>query len=633
MNLNIKISKKEILGIILTLFWSIGICTGTMKFQYKIAFVTAIAVLTWLLLKNANNIFYNSIYIAILSFISIEICNSNNLESMAADKFLFNICLLMIGYMGMHVIIKNTFYCNIVYMSIWTIIAIAAYYVFEFRQVPLSISNIYQIPTACLVISQYKLEFSYQVMCAGYIFFLCIFFSFINKNKFICKSISKRIILFVVGIFIIIIAFGTPVNKMLNIKTLSWNLQEAYHRNGLVLQCIQNIKLQGIEIPNGFTKDIYNKICKELDENNETLNSVAQKYPNIILIVNESWFDMHQICNYTTEEQEMPFIHSLSNSVTGYAINPNTTTGNSEYEILTSNSLYLRRNTVPFLEGNLSYENSMVKNLKQLGYETSAFHSEPGFSYNRVNTYQTLGFDNRTFLKDERKSFSEDELVRGSISDSTLFGEIIKQYETADANSPQFIYCLTMQNHGGYSLGGVSGLSVYEDFGDYTEELEEYLGLLQYTDKAFGELVRYFEQAEHDTIICMVGDHAPVLASSIYNKDGTTYEKKVAMHSTPVIIWANYPLNVKDSLGHSSMIYLAETLFELAELPMTSYYKYIQDMKEEIPIVHLGYYRGGDGEYYNFEDESPYKEILNNYLYLEYGNIKNIECPINIYNY
>ena len=80
--------------------------------------------------------------------------------------------------------------------------------------------------------------------------------------------------------------------------------------------------------------------------------------------MNESWFDLHQVCQYTTKEEEMPFINLLDNLIKGYVMNPNSTTGNSEYEILTSNSLYLRKNTIPFLQGNLQNENSIVKNLK-----------------------------------------------------------------------------------------------------------------------------------------------------------------------------------------------------------------------------------------------------------------------------
>ena len=623
--------KKEILSMLAMLCWCMGVSTRTIIIQYKIIFIVMAVVLTGLILKRANNVLLNSIYVSMLSFVSIEVCNLNNLQLMAPDKFLYNFVLLISGYMILHLLIDSVHICNTVYMLIWTIIAMVAYYVYEFRQIPLSISNVYQIRTVLLVLPQYQIKLASQVIFAGYSFGLCVIFSIINKRVSTHNNLGKKVFWFVLGAVVIIILFGTPVNKILKIKTLSWNLQEVYHRNGLVLNCMQDLKGRGVDKPEGFTEEKYNIICRELNEPDTLLNS-THNYPNIILIVNESWFDMHQICNYSANE-EMPFIHSLQNLVKGYMLNPNTTTGNSEYEILTSNSLYIRKNTVPFLEGNLLQENSMVKNLKQIGYTTYALHSEPGFSYNRVNAYQTLGFDYRIFLKDERDRFSEDEIVRESVSDATLFREIIKQYELAQSSCPKFIYCLTMQNHGGYNLGGISKLDVREDFGVYTDELEEYLGLLQYTDEAFKELVSYFEKIDDDTIICMVGDHAPIVADSIYDKGEKLYEKKVTMHSTPVIIWANYPLNDPKDLGHSSMIYLAETLFEFSGLPLTAYYKYIKDMKEEIPIVGLGYYKGVNGKYYDFEDESPYEEILRKYLYLEYGNIKNVGSSVNIYEY
>ena len=56
-------------------------------------------------------------------------------------------------------------------------------------------------------------------------------------------------------------------------------------------------------------------------------------------------------------------------------------------------------------------------------------------------------------------------------------------------------------------------------------------------------------------------------------------------------------------------------------------------MKKQIPIVGLGYYKGKDKQYYSFDDEGKYHDLMQNYLYLEYGNIKRYDTKYAIYNY
>ena len=87
-----------------------------------------------------------------------------------------------------------------------------------------------------------------------------------------------------------------------------------------------------------------------------------------------------------------------------------------------------------------------------------------------------------------------------------------------------------MQNHGGYNIGGIEKVDVNEDMGEYTDQMEEYLGLLQYTDKAFESLVNYFQNINTPTIICMVGDHAPIFAAEICDETLEEGDRLVAMH-------------------------------------------------------------------------------------------------------
>lgn len=632
MKLKNNIRAKDIIIYGMILLWLCLICGASIQNHYKIAFVLTIITEAVVLRYKLNaNLILKSFFVAIISFVCIEIGNLNHFDTITWDKSLLNIYILVIGYLGIYAILRKMHIADVVFSVSTGIISIIAYYVYQFRNVPLSISNIYQIRTALLVISQYQFKMSYEVIFILYSVLLVCALGIYEKKTDASGGGRKRAICYALtGIISLFIILNTPINKLMNVNTLSWNLQEAYHKNGLLVDCIWSSKLEEAEVPEGFSNEKYVEICKSIIAQKESV--LNTDYPDIILIVNESYFDLHRICEYSTEEAEQPFINSLKNVVRGYAVNPNGTTGNSEYEILTSNSLYLKRNAVPFLTGDLSEENSMVKNLSQLGYETTAIHSEPGYSYNRINTYPSLGFDDVIFLKDER-SISEDEIIRQAVSDETLFREILNHYHSRDVQKPQFIYCLTMQNHGGYNLGGISPVKTNENFGEKQNEMGEYLGLLQYTDTAFQKLIEYFEGIDKRTIICMVGDHAPVIAPSIYNIDASGYEEWIRISGTPLIIWANYPLENTGEIGDTSMIYLQNLLFEEANLPLTLYQQYIKDMRTQIPVIGLGYYMGNDGKYYDFDSESRYNKILTNYLYLEYGNIENMKCDIDIYEY
>lgn len=72
--------------------------------------------------------------------------------------------------------------------------------------------------------------------------------------------------------------------------------------------------------------------------------------PDIILILNETLFDFSLIHDFETDEPVMPYMKSLENVIRGYVSVPaiGGGTNRSEYELLTSNSLYLMKDILPF---------------------------------------------------------------------------------------------------------------------------------------------------------------------------------------------------------------------------------------------------------------------------------------------
>ena len=102
-----------------------------------------------------------------------------------------------------------------------------------------------------------------------------------------------------------------------------------------------------------------------------------------------------------------------------------------------------------------------------------------------------------------------------------------------------------MQNHGGYSQSTLKGYEPDVKLNYETEypEAQTYLSLARESDKAFQNLVEYFEKVDEPTMIVMFGDHWPKLEegflAEVLGKDREKldlFESQVT-YTTPYVIW------------------------------------------------------------------------------------------------
>ncbi|MDE6947376.1 MAG: LTA synthase family protein, partial [Anaeroplasmataceae bacterium] len=514
------------------------------------------------------------------------------------------------------------------------ILAIVNCYVYQFRCIPLIPTDLKSTTTALAVLDHYAISLVMQ-SAIGICFFITNMVTILSFSKQLAgkkRTIKRRLynISMAVGLIAIIqIPFSNLLKPTIDIVTITWNVQEGYWKYGYLLGSIKNLKESKIIKPDSFDKII------DIIENLENSDSVPKEseFPDIILIVNESYFDLYSISNIQTSKKPTEFIDSLENVKRGYVVNPNTVTANSEFEILTSNSIELLNGVTAFTHFSCENLNSIVKNLIELNYDTYAIHPAPAENYRRADVYLELGFQNLNWLSD----FPEDvERIRDYPSDAACFDKIIELYEAENKNRNKFIYNLTLQNHGNYDIGmenidiKVLGQDVDASKKDFAEE---YLNSLHYTDKAFKKLIEYFECIDKPVIICMIGDHAPNFAGELANIEFSCDEEKIVKtKSTPFVLWANYPIEAED-FGYSSMIYAGAKLFKTAGLPLTGYQKYLLKMEEVWPIVTVGIC--GDGKnFYSSEKDIINKEYLDNYFALEYNNIKEAQGSYyDFYNY
>lgn len=348
--------------------------------------------------------------------------------------------------------------------------------------------------------------------------------------------------------------------------------------------------------------------------------------PDIILILNEALFDLRIMGDFPTDVAYFEAFDTLDNCLHGYALSPriNGGTNISEYEILSSNSTYLMPGVTPFQELKLAGANSIVSHLKALGYNTSGLHGESPENYSRSVGYRGLGFENIHFVEDfENLTYYQS---RRWPSDKSLYENMIRWYNEKTEDAPRFEYLLTMQNHADYNDNASEHdlVHVLKDYGESTDEINEYLTYVYQSGLAFRELTDYFRTVDRPVIICMLGDHCPPnLAEVVMDASISEEEAQVLLRQVPLMIWANFPLQEQD-LGVMSMNYVVPVLLDIAGVRTSPYYDYLLSMHEQFPIVtSYGTYFDDKGNLYQYDLENAEvnHKILNDYFYLEYNNL------------
>ena len=263
--------------------------------------------------------------------------------------------------------------------------------------------------------------------------------------------------------------------------------------------------------------------------------------------------------------------------------------------------------------------------LKSQGYYTIAMHPNKAHNWNRASVYPCMGFDE--FISLENWGEEHRELLRNYVSDKATFEKIISLYEEKDADEKLFTFCVTMQNHGGYTVEDRAGFEPTVKLGYDTEYplAETYLSLARESDSAFKELLEYFEKVDEPTMIVMFGDHWPKIEEEFMakllggNRQSLGLVESQQSYTTPYVIWTNYPFETVEE--DFSANYLGSYMLQLAGLEMPGYNQFLMNLKEQLPIIGVGAVCDKDGNWYaNDALPDDYKKLMTDYNILEYNN-------------
>ena len=530
--------------------------------------------------------------------------------------------------------------------AVFTIIALINYYTRDLHGSALMPQDILNLGTAAEVMGSYTLKITHDVIKIALLFLPILAIAFVQRR--LCKGAPKRASWPARGVRVagsslcvfLVMFFGYfgPVTVKPK-TTYGWAWQNTYYTYGYLAGTIEATSLMADPIiePEGYSDAAAVEAFAKADGyTGPATAETAQDYPDVVLILSESFYDFDLVTDLQADTDIMPVTKNLPNSVYGHTISPHVGggTNSTEYEMLTSNSLILMPSITPFNWLNLYNANSVVSYLKGLGYSTMAAHPYTNSNYRRDSAWLALGFDETHFQDDfpTQDRYGD----RPYQTDSATYKDWEKLYEAMPEDKPRFSFLVSIQSHGDYDMNDASLDVVHAatDYGEYDKLMDEYLSCIKMTDAAVQELCDYFtaqyEKTGRKVIVAMAGDHAPSFVTHVADPSfAAGNDLELLQRSTPFFIWANYPLehtdaaiSTTDPLNRMDMVMLTPTLLQQAGLPLSDYYKYLLEMKQNTPVVTAANdYMKADGTTAEYGVDPALDAWVKGYLNLEYNNI------------
>lgn len=523
-------------------------------------------------------------------------------------------------------------------------ISLAETFVVSFRGRPIMLTEVLAVRTALSVAGNYTFRISKAMAAAGAAVLLMnlIFWFFPIR----LKGLKVRLLTAAVGLFAVwggvSLFFGKIIPKM-GLAVNLWSLEQSYEENGFVLSSVVSLQYMVKDPPAGYSEARVREIganvqAKMQEENaggsdkNAENNGDGIRPVNLICIMNESLSELKAAGDFETNTEYFPFLNSLKeNTVRGSLCVPvfGSLTSNTEFEFLTGDSMALLPvNSIAyqfFVQPGIL---SMVSTLKAQGYRAVAMHPYPGSNWNRIACYRNMGFDE--FWDEEM--YQDSELLRLYVSDRADYDKIIELVDRKENPDDRlFVFNVTMQNHGGYSIQSDNFTEKVRLTGDLEgkyPKTDQYLSLMLETDRAFEYLVDHFKESDEPTMIVLFGDHQPGVEDEFFEEINgvpspqVTGADRMIWYQTPFFIWTNYEI-AEEETGMLSSAFLGAKVLELANLELTPYDRLRLEMAEELPVVHFLGCWDKNGTFYSWEaaeNGQEFSDLLKGYEMLVYNH-------------
>ncbi len=504
----------------------------------------------------------------------------------------------------------------------------ANYYVSLFRGTPILPWDFTALGTAAAVADSYQFSISRQ-MGISLILLALLFLLLRRRMKSGRFRPSKNRLRARAAYLCAIVACAYPVLQpnaleTFGVRTDVWDQSGSYSKDGALAVFLRNTQFMSVEPPQDPSAQNVQRIAQQVAPVEPAVSTDTR--PNIIAIMNESWADFESFGNLSLSESVTDFIDSLDNCIRGHCYTSvfGAGTSASEFEFLTGNSMaFLPSGSIPYQQYILEPSSSLASLLKENGYRTLAFHPGERTSWQRNQAYPLLGFDRFKCVEDMDVPITEE---HGYVSDQSSFEQIIYEFEHKSPQERLFLFNVTIQNHGSYTVENYPAQVQLTDQPGRYPMAEQYLTLANKTDESFKLLVDYFSRQQQPTIILMFGDHQPSVEQEFLDKaygvtqDQMTMEQYMGRYQTPFLIWANYPLP-QTELPVSSLNFLGQHLLSLSGIRNSVYGDYLSGFEQQLPAFTFVGYMDADGKAYSHLESNRYDSLIEDYRAFAYNNL------------
>ena len=591
------------------------------------------------------------ILISILSFCILELQVGSKTQVMSTI-LLYNLLYWAVLQLFIDLIIPSVKFGAIFSLSLAFLIGLVNDIVYQFRGNYVIFGDLTVVRTALEVAGNYVYKPGIWLFVTSGLLILSIVFTVIVRfpddrkekgKKITAKAVITRAVLETILVVSVAVSYSTGILFM-NINGVGWNYNENVKCVGYIPYFLSNMRSISSIDCEGYSAEAAEDVLRASLDSEVSSDDMEYTTPNIILIQNEAFADLGVLSNIETNQDYMPFIHSLTeNTQKGY-LNMSVTggpTANTEFEILTGTTLqFFPYGAVPYTQYVNHEIPSVVSMLESQDtpYHTVAYHSYYSSGYKREGIYSYLGFDEMRFEDDYKNDFPESDLVRTLVSDEADYRVVEHMYEEFRASStdPWFCFNVTIQGHGGYTGQHDFSDEVYVTNFEAAESINNYLSLIKMSDTAFMHLVEYYSKVDEPTVIIMYGDHEPKFDEAAlvdlgqHPADFGDYNPNLYQYYVPYVIWANYDIEEKDYMGNNasegvlnalSANYLVSYALDVAGVELSDYDRYLLALHEDVPAITAIGVWDSEGDYSANAASSPYADELKGLEMVQYNRI------------
>ena len=545
----------------------------------------------------------------------------------SAGIWLANALCLAVVYAALCAVLARPVAASLVCHLLAGLWGAANYFVAAFRGTPILPWDLTALGTAAAVAGSYDLTPTLRMLAA---LALLVAGAFLLRRQLGWRfrrwgNLALRAASGITAAALALAVSGPYLLDELGVKTDVWDPSASYRTGGALAVFLQNTRFMEVEQPDDVSVEDLERLVDSLPDDTAPLPA-ADEVPNVIAIMNESWADFEEWGNLSLSESVVDYIAGLDNAVWGHTYTSvfGAGTSASEFEFLTGNSMaFLPSGSIPYQQYILGPSDSLASLMKENGYRTLAIHPGERSSWQRDQAYPRLGFDDFKCADDLDVPVSEE---HGYISDETSFDQVIWEYEHKAPGEKLFVFNVTIQNHGSYTVADYPAEVTLTDCPGRYPMAEQYLTLANKSDEAFQKLVEYFSACEEPTVIVMFGDHQPSVEQEFLDmaygltQDGMTMEQYMGKYRTPFVLWANYPLP-ETTIPDTSLNFLAQYLVRAAGIAPTTYGRYLWDLHQTIPALTFVGYTDAEGNAYSHLETNDFTALIRQYQAMQYNNL------------